>query len=108
MRSEPRYNAQLNAYCRPSACPALAQAPASVILGVTNPFFVKALEHWPHPLRVGQDVRAHTAANRNNKSSLEFVPVGGARASRQARPLNADPSERVRRRWHVVPLVSRA
>lgn len=31
--------------------------PANVILGVTNPYFVKALEHWPHTLRVGIDTR---------------------------------------------------
>ena len=34
-----------------------AKPPANVILGVTNPFFVKALEHWPHTLRVGVDTR---------------------------------------------------
>jgi len=29
------------------------QAPPQVILGVTNPFFSKMLEHWPHVVRVG-------------------------------------------------------
>ena len=24
-----------------------------VILGVTNPFFIKSLQHWPHLLRLG-------------------------------------------------------
>ncbi|KAK9763078.1 hypothetical protein K7432_010582 [Basidiobolus ranarum] len=28
--------------------------PSAVILGVTNPFFDRALEHWPHHLRIGQ------------------------------------------------------
>ncbi|XP_037282196.1 protein DENND6B isoform X2 [Rhipicephalus microplus] len=27
----------------------------SVILGVTNPFFAKTLQHWPHVLRLGDD-----------------------------------------------------
>ncbi|XP_036904840.1 protein DENND6B isoform X2 [Sturnira hondurensis] len=30
------------------------QAPPSVVLGVTNPFFIKTLQHWPHILRVGE------------------------------------------------------
>ncbi|KAG8185762.1 hypothetical protein JTE90_000745 [Oedothorax gibbosus] len=29
------------------------QAPPPVILGVTNPFFAKTLQHWPHIIRVG-------------------------------------------------------
>ncbi|XP_028603081.2 protein DENND6B isoform X6 [Podarcis muralis] len=30
------------------------QAPPSVVLGVTNPFFIKTLQHWPHILRLGE------------------------------------------------------
>uniref|UniRef100_A0A8C5UBW8 DENN domain containing 6B n=2 Tax=Malurus TaxID=55806 RepID=A0A8C5UBW8_9PASS len=30
------------------------QAPPSIIVGVTNPFFIKTLQHWPHILRVGE------------------------------------------------------
>ncbi|KAM4749567.1 protein DENND6B [Rhinophrynus dorsalis] len=30
------------------------QAPPSLVLGVTNPFFIKTLQHWPHILRVGE------------------------------------------------------
>ncbi|XP_015270992.1 PREDICTED: protein DENND6B [Gekko japonicus] len=30
------------------------QAPPSVLLGVTNPFFIKTLQHWPHILRLGE------------------------------------------------------
>ncbi|XP_006157639.1 protein DENND6B isoform X3 [Tupaia chinensis] len=30
------------------------QAPPNVVLGVTNPFFIKTLQHWPHVLRVGE------------------------------------------------------
>ncbi|KAM6216523.1 protein DENND6B [Rhynchocyon petersi] len=29
------------------------QAPPNVVLGVTNPFFIKTLQHWPHILRIG-------------------------------------------------------
>uniref|UniRef100_F6SAB6 DENN domain containing 6A n=3 Tax=Ornithorhynchus anatinus TaxID=9258 RepID=F6SAB6_ORNAN len=29
------------------------QASPSVILGVTNPFFAKTLQHWPHIIRIG-------------------------------------------------------
>ncbi|XP_078091813.1 protein DENND6B isoform X1 [Mustelus asterias] len=32
------------------------QAPPNVILGVTNPFFIKTFQHWPHIIRLG-DVR---------------------------------------------------
>ncbi|KAM8930255.1 protein DENND6A [Pelodytes ibericus] len=31
------------------------QAPPSVIFGVTNPFFAKTLQHWPHIIRIGDD-----------------------------------------------------
>ncbi|XP_055351364.1 LOW QUALITY PROTEIN: protein DENND6A-like [Paramacrobiotus metropolitanus] len=31
------------------------QSPPRNILGVTNPFFVKTLQHWPHVIRVGED-----------------------------------------------------
>ncbi|XP_063782741.1 protein DENND6B isoform X1 [Pseudophryne corroboree] len=30
------------------------QAAPSLLLGVTNPFFIKTLQHWPHILRVGE------------------------------------------------------
>ncbi|XP_032077933.1 protein DENND6B isoform X3 [Thamnophis elegans] len=30
------------------------QGPPSVLLGVTNPFFIKVLQHWPHILRLGE------------------------------------------------------
>ncbi|XP_077025373.1 protein DENND6B isoform X3 [Tamandua tetradactyla] len=30
------------------------RAPPKVVLGVTNPFFIKTLQHWPHILRVGE------------------------------------------------------
>ncbi|CAI8051071.1 Protein DENND6A [Geodia barretti] len=30
------------------------QAPPRVILGVTNPFFTKTLDHWPHVIKLGE------------------------------------------------------
>uniref|UniRef100_H3CCG5 DENN/MADD domain containing 6B n=1 Tax=Tetraodon nigroviridis TaxID=99883 RepID=H3CCG5_TETNG len=30
------------------------QAPPSVLLGVTNPFFIKTFENWPHVVRLGE------------------------------------------------------
>ena len=32
------------------------QAPPAVILGVTNPFFAKTLQHWPHVVRIGEQL----------------------------------------------------
>lgn len=31
-----------------------AENPPAVLLGVTNPFFAKALQHWPHIIRIGE------------------------------------------------------
>lgn len=31
-----------------------SKTPSKVVLGVTNPFFSRALEHWPHMLRLGK------------------------------------------------------
>uniref|UniRef100_A0A8C8RKE2 DENN domain containing 6B n=1 Tax=Pelusios castaneus TaxID=367368 RepID=A0A8C8RKE2_9SAUR len=30
------------------------QAPPNIVVGVTNPFFIKMLQHWPHVLRIGE------------------------------------------------------
>ena len=32
-----------------------SQAPPRIILGVTNPFFVKTLQHWPHIVKIGDN-----------------------------------------------------
>ena len=29
--------------------------PPNVILGVTNPFFAKTLQHWPHIIKIAED-----------------------------------------------------
>ncbi|XP_077399427.1 protein DENND6B isoform X1 [Vanacampus margaritifer] len=33
------------------------QAPPNVILGVTNPFFIKTFHNWPHVLRLGENTK---------------------------------------------------
>lgn len=33
------------------------QGPPPIILGVTNPFFSKTLQHWPHTIRMGGSVK---------------------------------------------------
>ncbi|CAG8464033.1 2903_t:CDS:10 [Paraglomus brasilianum] len=51
--------------------------PSNIILGVTNPFFNKAMQHWPNIIRVGKPKlrRATETSWRyiNNPSSLDFV-----------------------------------
>ncbi|XP_043190564.1 protein DENND6B-like isoform X2 [Amphibalanus amphitrite] len=46
------------------------QAPPPVILGVTNPFFAKTLQHWPHILRLGESPPAArmTSSQLKNKT----------------------------------------
>ncbi|KAL6737511.1 hypothetical protein Aduo_011147 [Ancylostoma duodenale] len=39
-----------------------------VILGVTNPFFIKALDHWPHILKVGDTVEGSETPERQEKT----------------------------------------
>ena len=31
-----------------------------MILGVTNPFFAKTLQHWPHIVRIGEMMEGET------------------------------------------------
>lgn len=40
--------------------PPLSPRRPSVILGVTNPFFAKTLQHWPHIIRIGDLKQAGT------------------------------------------------
>ena len=32
-----------------------------MILGVTNPFFAKTLQHWPHIIRIGEMVEGRNS-----------------------------------------------
>ncbi|KAL5014632.1 hypothetical protein ScPMuIL_008902 [Solemya velum] len=47
------------------------QAPPPVILGVTNPFFAKTLQHWPHIIRIGEmmEVGSPKGFNKLKKAS---------------------------------------
>ncbi|XP_064632620.1 protein DENND6B-like isoform X2 [Lineus longissimus] len=45
------------------------QAPPTVILGVTNPFFAKTLQHWPHILRIGEMAAESKGFNKIKKGS---------------------------------------
>ncbi|CAG8493065.1 24859_t:CDS:10 [Dentiscutata erythropus] len=50
--------------------------PSNIIIGVTNPFFIKALAHWPNLVRVGKPKVRRTTDNSwrgSHASSLEFV-----------------------------------
>ncbi|XP_067124662.1 protein DENND6A [Centruroides vittatus] len=42
------------------------QAPPPIIIGVTNPFFAKTLQHWPHIIRI-TDVYQATSTNTKQK-----------------------------------------
>ncbi|XP_048580256.1 protein DENND6A [Nematostella vectensis] len=56
------------------------QAPPSVILGVTNPFFAKTLQHWPHVVRIGEmsnlviSSRKTPTAGQSGKRTLSSKP----------------------------------
>ncbi|KAG7199940.1 hypothetical protein KM043_014376 [Ampulex compressa] len=43
-----------------------APAPPAVILGVTNPFFAKTLQHWPHIIRINNG-----SSNENQKCKIK-------------------------------------
>ncbi|XP_077862592.1 protein DENND6A-like [Saccoglossus kowalevskii] len=45
------------------------QAPPPVILGVTNPFFAKTLQHWPHIIRIGEMGPVDKSSWKKKKSS---------------------------------------
>uniref|UniRef100_A0A8C6P1C6 DENN/MADD domain containing 6Aa n=1 Tax=Nothobranchius furzeri TaxID=105023 RepID=A0A8C6P1C6_NOTFU len=47
------------------------QAPPSVILGVTNPFFAKTLQHWPHIIRIGDMKQAGETAKQMKVKKLK-------------------------------------
>lgn len=56
------------------------QAPPPVILGVTNPFFAKTLQHWPHIIRIGDMahptslVKSHRLKKGSSLKTLDSKP----------------------------------
>ncbi|KAI7818200.1 hypothetical protein BC939DRAFT_463610 [Gamsiella multidivaricata] len=56
--------------------------PSSIVLGVTNPFFAKTLEHWPHIIKIGKPMN-----RRPNNRLMNDGSVGKAvRSPRHAKP----------------------
>lgn len=55
---------------------AKGRSPPRIILGVTNPFFVKALDHWPHILKIDADVGSTDKKTRKNYTgrTLDTLP----------------------------------
>ncbi|XP_052862590.1 heat shock 70 kDa protein [Anopheles cruzii] len=52
----------------------------SIILGVTNPFFAKTLQHWPHTLRLQDSAEAQLLKQQQQqqqKQSALYSPKGG-------------------------------
>ncbi|KAF9904234.1 Protein dennd6a, partial [Lobosporangium transversale] len=50
--------------------------PSSIVLGVTNPFFAKTLEHWPHIIKIGKPMN-----RRPNTKLMNDGSIGKAGAS---------------------------
>ncbi|XP_054163497.1 protein DENND6A-like [Oppia nitens] len=46
------------------------QSPPPVILGVTNPFFAKTLQHWPHIIRIGDYGSVNNHKNKIKKTGI--------------------------------------
>ncbi|KAF9114598.1 Protein dennd6a [Mortierella sp. AM989] len=44
--------------------------PSSIILGVTNPFFAKTLEHWPHIIKIGKPMNRRPNNKLMNDGSI--------------------------------------
>ncbi|XP_036373990.1 protein DENND6B isoform X2 [Megalops cyprinoides] len=79
------------------------QAPPNVILGVTNPFFIKTFQHWPHIVRLGDlkmsgDLPKQVKVKKLAKlKTLDTKPgdpeeeaVGGAERHLEETPVRAD------------------
>eukprot|EP00051_Salpingoeca_urceolata_P015273 m.197183 g.197183 ORF g.197183 m.197183 type:complete len:733 (-) comp18344_c0_seq1:352-2550(-) len=71
-------------------CPRIVkkgQKPGAMVLGVTNPYFSKALEHWPHVVRVGLMHQArHSSANLTPMSSTVVTGGSASRALHSGSP----------------------
>ncbi|KAL0625582.1 Protein DENND6B [Plecturocebus cupreus] len=68
------------------------QAPPNVVLGVTNPFFIKTLQHWPHILRVGEPKMSGEAPGEVRGVVLRSLTERGTlRACGVARAVDTEP-----------------
>lgn len=50
-------------------------APPNVILGVTNPFFAKTLQHWPHIIRIGDNTGSPSTQKHKLKKASALKTV---------------------------------
>ncbi|CAL4064311.1 unnamed protein product, partial [Meganyctiphanes norvegica] len=50
-------------------------APPNVILGVTNPFFAKTLQHWPHIIRIGDNTGSPSTQKHKLKKAAVLKTV---------------------------------
>ncbi|CAI4227786.1 unnamed protein product [Auanema sp. JU1783] len=50
------------------------RAPPKVFLGVTNPLFTKALDHWPHILKIADESESESVNEKNDKSRKTWDP----------------------------------
>ncbi|XP_057597380.1 protein DENND6B isoform X17 [Hippopotamus amphibius kiboko] len=62
------------------------QAPPNVVLGVTNPFFIKTLQHWPHILRVGEPKMSGEAVPASTQGSWAHGALRGLNLQTQNWP----------------------
>ncbi|XP_053689239.1 protein DENND6 homolog [Sabethes cyaneus] len=49
----------------------------SIILGVTNPFFAKTLQHWPHTIRLQDSVESQLQQQKQKQSKMTAGGGGG-------------------------------
>ncbi|XP_057597389.1 protein DENND6B isoform X24 [Hippopotamus amphibius kiboko] len=58
----------------------------NVVLGVTNPFFIKTLQHWPHILRVGEPKMSGEAVPASTQGSWAHGALRGLNLQTQNWP----------------------
>ncbi|KAG0053301.1 Protein dennd6a [Gryganskiella cystojenkinii] len=50
--------------------------PSSIVLGVTNPFFIKTLEHWPHIIKIGKPMNRRPNSKLTDGKSVNGINGG--------------------------------
>ncbi|KAG0306834.1 Protein dennd6a [Linnemannia gamsii] len=56
--------------------------PSSIVLGVTNPFFVKTLEHWPHIIKIGKPMNRRPNSRLAMDGTVGKVTAGSPKLSK--------------------------
>ncbi|KAG0364901.1 Protein dennd6a [Gamsiella multidivaricata] len=62
--------------------------PSSIVLGVTNPFFAKTLEHWPHIIKIGKPMNRRPNNRLMNDGSVGKAGVVSKRKGAIAKDTN--------------------